>query len=331
MANASPGLPMVTVVTPVLNQAGTIRQTIDSVLAQDYPNLEHVVVDGGSTDGTVAILEEIAAKEGHRFRFQSGPDRGQSHALNLGIEMARGEIIGWQNGDDYYLPGAIRTLVEALQADPEAAVAYTGVLRIDEDGRQLDPWAVEPFSYSRLLVHCLVANQAALIRRKVLLEFPLREDTLAMDYDLWLKAGLRYRLRHVPGTGGVFRLTPLTPSGAKPHLFARDAVRFLDEVMADPIFPAELQPLALRVLRFKLSVAAPMLLYQRQLRESANLLRRFASLRPSPREWGYLLLRCLVGRHTRRARYLISRTPVLKGILAKPRLGIAESWAVTQP
>jgi glycosyltransferase involved in cell wall biosynthesis len=205
---AAAGLPMVTVVTPVLNQAATIGQTIESVFAQDYPNLEQVVVDGGSNDGTVAILEDFRARLGDRFRFRSGPDRGQSHAINLGVEMARGELIGWQNGDDYYLPGALRKLVAALEAEPEAAVAYTGVKRIDESDRELDPWPVEPFSYPRLLVHCLVANQAALIRRQVLLDFPLIEGTPSMDYELWHRLGLRYRFRHVPGVGGVFRLTP---------------------------------------------------------------------------------------------------------------------------
>src|SRR5579864_3511561 len=101
MALTSNQLPLITVVTPVLNHASTIRQTIDSVLEQDYPRLEQVVVDGGSTDGTVAILKECATKYGDRFRWRSGPDRGQSHALNIGFEMARGEVIGWQNADDY--------------------------------------------------------------------------------------------------------------------------------------------------------------------------------------------------------------------------------------
>jgi glycosyltransferase involved in cell wall biosynthesis len=325
MAAASPP-PLVTVVTPVLNQAGTIRQTIDSVLAQDYPNLEHVVVDGGSTDGTVAVLEEFRAKHGDRFRFRSGPDRGQSHALNLGVEMAHGELIGWQNGDDYYLPGALRRLVAALEADPEAVVAYTGVKRIDEHGRELDPWPVEPFSYPRLLVHCLVANQAALIRRRVLLDFPLAEDTPSMDYELWHRLGLRHRFRYLPGVGGVFRLTPQTPSGARPDIFANDAVRFLDEAMADPLFPAELRPLAIRILKMKLAFAAPMLLYRGRQEEARAAFRRWADLRPTPGEWVYLGLRFLVGKHTRRARYLISRTPVLKGVLAKPRLAEAEVW-----
>jgi len=321
------GLPLVTVVTPVLNQAATIGDTIESVLEQDYPHLEHLVIDGGSTDGTLAVLAEKKARYGRRLRWRSGPDRGQAHALNLGFQMARGEIVGWQNGDDYYLPGAIRTLAGALLADPGLAVAYTGVRRIDEGGRRLDPWAVEPFSYARLLLHCMIANQAALARRRVLLQYQLPEDTPAMDYWLWLQVGLHHRLRYVPGEGGVFRLAPWTPSGSSHYLFARDSVRFLDEVLADPAFPAELRPIAPRLVKFKLAVAAPMLAYRGQFRQAWAMTRRWASLRPGAGEWAYFLLRFLVGKHTRRVRYLVSRVPVLKQILAKPRIGMPDALA----
>ena len=125
-------LPTITVVTPSFNAAATIEETLRSVREQDYPYVEHVVVDGASTDGTVEILERA---EG--VRFVSEPDRGLSHAMNKGVAMASGSIIGWLNADDIYLPGALRAIGEAFAACPQAEWATGRCLIVDEAGREI--------------------------------------------------------------------------------------------------------------------------------------------------------------------------------------------------
>src|SRR5690242_19457333 len=109
--------PLVSIVTPSLNQARWLREAIESVRAQDYPHVEHVVVDGGSTDGTLEILREY-----DHLRWVSEPDRGQSHALNKGFQLATGEIFGWLNADDAYPPIAVSEAVAALAAGDVAPV-----------------------------------------------------------------------------------------------------------------------------------------------------------------------------------------------------------------
>ncbi len=101
---------LVSIVTPSFNQAAFLKETIRSVLDQDYPHIEHIVVDGASTDGTLAILGRYP-----HLRWLSEPDGGQADALNKGFLLANGAILGWLNSDDLYLPGAVSAAVEALQ------------------------------------------------------------------------------------------------------------------------------------------------------------------------------------------------------------------------
>src|SRR5690349_15995087 len=108
--------PLVTVVTPSYNQGQFIRATIESVLSQDYPHVEYIIMDGGSTDETAAVVKDYAS----RLTFISEKDRGQSHAINKGFARARGKVLSWLNSDDLYLPGAIRTAVDGFARNPQA-------------------------------------------------------------------------------------------------------------------------------------------------------------------------------------------------------------------
>src|SRR6266480_6689984 len=108
--------PLVTIVTPSYNQVHFIRATIESVLSQDYPHVEYLVMDGGSTDETASVVKDYAS----RLTFISEKDRGQSHAINKGFQMAKGTVLAWLNSDDLYLPGSIRTAVDAFQRNPSA-------------------------------------------------------------------------------------------------------------------------------------------------------------------------------------------------------------------
>src|SRR5882724_1671971 len=108
--------PLVTIVTPSYNQGHFIRATIESVLSQDYPHVEYIIMDGGSTDETASVAKDYAS----RVTFISEKDRGQSHAINKGFDMAKGSVLAWLNSDDLYLPGCIRTAVDGLRMNPAA-------------------------------------------------------------------------------------------------------------------------------------------------------------------------------------------------------------------
>lgn len=191
-------LPRVTVVTPSFNQADFIRHTIESVLAQDYPNLEYIIMDGGSTDGSAAIASEYSS----RLRFLSEPDNGQTHAINKGFRMASGEIVAWLNSDDLYLPGAVAKAVKALSPHPSAGFVYGEGYLIDQHGEITQRFPhTQPFDLWRL-VHLsdYILQQSCFFRRSALHQIgPLRESLrYAMDWDLLIRLASRFPVVHLP-------------------------------------------------------------------------------------------------------------------------------------
>ena len=124
------GAPLVSIVTPSYNQGPYIEATIQSVVSQDYPHLEYIVIDGGSQDNTVAILKRYA----ERLCWISEPDHGQADAINKGFRIAHGEILAWLNSDDTYLPGAVCQVVEYFQRHPDVSMVYGEGQHVDAEG-----------------------------------------------------------------------------------------------------------------------------------------------------------------------------------------------------
>jgi len=177
--------PLVTVVTPSYNQGRFIEQAILSVLDQDYPAIEYLVMDGGSSDQTLDVLRKYSK----RLAFVSEKDRGQAHAVNKGFRRASGEILAFLNSDDKYLPGAVSAAVKGLQAQPDAPFLYGEAYHIDEDGRILDRYPTEPFSCSRLADTCFICQPTVFIRKGALDEAGYLDETLnyCLDYELWIR------------------------------------------------------------------------------------------------------------------------------------------------
>jgi glycosyltransferase involved in cell wall biosynthesis len=183
-------LPTVTVVTPSFNAAATIEETLRSVREQQYPHVEHVVVDGGSTDGTVEILERAQG-----VRYVSEPDRGLSHAMNKGVAMATGEIVGWLNADDVYLPGALSAIGAAFAERSDAEWATGRCVIIDGGGREIRRGAtayknllLRHYSRALYLTQNFISAPATFARREAYLRHPFREDyAMSMDYDVFLQ------------------------------------------------------------------------------------------------------------------------------------------------
>jgi glycosyltransferase involved in cell wall biosynthesis len=191
-------LPSITIVTPTFNAAATIEETLASIAAQNYPGLEHVVVDGGSTDGTLAILQREAAAGS--LRFISEPDEGLSDAFNKGVAMATGDFVGWLNADDTYEPGALAAVGAALAARPTVEWA-TGRCKImggdGEESRKAvtayKNFLLGRFSMWLFLTNNFVSSPATFVRRDVLTELGGLDTRFAYsaDYDLWLRLARR--------------------------------------------------------------------------------------------------------------------------------------------
>jgi glycosyltransferase involved in cell wall biosynthesis len=197
--------PLVTIVTPSYNQGRFIRQTIESVLSQSYPNIEYIVVDALSTDETAAVCAEYAG----RLRFISEKDRGQSDAINKGFRLARGEYVAWLNSDDVFLPGAIERAVEAFEEDPSLGAVYGEGYQIDIDGRVKQRFEVtEPFNLWKLVyLSDYILQQTVFFRRSVFAEVGLIDEALyyGMDWDILIRIGKSHMLRYLPCYMGSIR------------------------------------------------------------------------------------------------------------------------------
>jgi glycosyltransferase involved in cell wall biosynthesis len=186
-------LPLVSIITPSYQQGQFIKETIESVLSQDYPNLEHIVIDGGSTDRTLGILQSYEHL-GDRFRWVSEQDRGQSHAINKGLAMAKGEIIGWLNSDDTYMPHAVKKGVDALQQNIQWGMVYGRANYTDEKNQVIRPYPVERYNRKRLYDGCFICQPATFIRKEVLDTVGGIDENFqfCMDYDLWMRISKHY-------------------------------------------------------------------------------------------------------------------------------------------
>ena len=201
--------PLVSVVTAAYNMDRYVREAVDSVLAQDWPALEVIVVDDGSTDDTPRVLEAYAGNpRGTVVRQANG---GQTKAKNAGLRAARGELVGFCDADNAWLPGKLRRQVPALLAAPGAGVVYGDIALIDGEGRPLPKPTTKRWGgriTGRLLADNFVTFNTTLVPRRVLAEFGGFDESLrmAIDYDLWLRISTKYEFLYLPETCVNYRI-----------------------------------------------------------------------------------------------------------------------------
>ncbi|MCC6804246.1 MAG: glycosyltransferase [Anaerolineae bacterium] len=235
--------PLVSIITPSFNQAWYIQATIDSVLTQDYPALEYLIVDGGSTDGTVDILRQCTDP---RMKWVSEPDRGQSDAINKGLKWATGEFIAYINSDDLLLPGAVSATLEEFRQHPDYALVYGDCIHIRSDGSQIaeNYYGAEAFDLEQVLMgRVFIPQQTVFWRRTVTESIGAFDETLhyLMDVDYWLRAvAAGFRLLYVPGIRAAYRLHDSSKTVSQVEHFWSDWDAMIDKFFALPNLPPEI-------------------------------------------------------------------------------------------
>ncbi len=238
-------LPLVSIITPSYNQGEFLEETILSVLNQDYPHIEYIIMDGGSTDNSVAIIQKYAHRLAH---WESGRDGGQANAVNKGMARATGSLLGWINSDDIYLPGAISRVVQAFQATPAVDVVYGQVNRMDYTGKVV-PTPVLPkdtidLSKATVLNENLVNQPGSFWRRAIMEKVGLLNEAFqyTMDHDYWVRlvlAGARFqRIQGAPLVN--FRLSAHSKTVSQQHKMALEHLAILDRLAQDPDLPQKL-------------------------------------------------------------------------------------------
>ncbi len=200
-------LPLVSIITPSFNQARYLEATIQSVLEQDYPRIEYIIVDGGSTDGSVDVIKKY---EGRLAWWVSEQDKGQTDAINKGFNRASGEILAWINSDDTYNPGAVRAAVNFLIQNPEVAMVYADCDFINEQGGVIGKFKSAQTDLRRLregYVH--IPQQTMFFRANYWKELGPLDPSFyfAMDYDLWTRIAAHAPIKYLAGqTWANFRI-----------------------------------------------------------------------------------------------------------------------------
>ena len=198
--------PKVSIITPSFNQARFLEQTMRSVLEQDYPNIEYIVIDGGSSDGSLEIIKKYSGRLAY---WQSQKDKGQTDAINQGFARATGEILAWLNSDDILYPGAVSAAVRQLHTHPEVGMVYSNCQWINADGKVIGNFPAAQTDLQKLrrgYVH--IPQQTAFFRADLWRKVAPLDDSFyfAMDYDLWTRLATHAPLLYVPELWAAFRL-----------------------------------------------------------------------------------------------------------------------------
>jgi glycosyltransferase involved in cell wall biosynthesis len=220
---------LVSIITPSFNQASYLEQTIRSILTQDYPKIEYIVIDGGSTDGSLEIIKRYEDKFAC---WISEKDSGQAEAINKGFVRASGDIVAWLNSDDYYLPGTVSAAVKVFEENPDVVLVYGNMLAVDENGKTFNTLSYKQLALDDLLCFQIIGQPAVFMRRSALEKTNgLNPDFhFLLDHLLWIQIAWHGRILHVPQTWAAARYHPEAKNRAKAAEFGREAFRILDVV-----------------------------------------------------------------------------------------------------
>lgn len=229
--------PTISILTPVYNQERFIAETIESVISQEYPNLEYMVIDDGSTDNTLDIIKTYDNK----LKWQTQTNMGETATVNKGVSLLTGEIVGIINGDDPLLPGAVAAMAQCFSARPELVAVYPDWKMIDANGQLLSEMKTQDYDYTKMIRgHDCLPGPGCFFKRDIFLKLNGRDPSFryTADFEFWLRAGLEGPFARIPQTLASFRWynegTSLSARGVN---MAAEHIRLVDKTFALPNFP----------------------------------------------------------------------------------------------
>ena len=235
----------VSIITPSFNQASYLEQTMQSVLNQDYADIEYIVIDGGSTDNSADIIKKYASRLAY---WTSEKDSGQAEAINKGMARAKGDIVAWLNSDDYYLPGAVSAALKIFNENPDVVLIYADMLAVDEHGHTFNTFHFKQLSLEDLLCFQIIGQPAVFMRRAAF-EKSGGLDTsfhFLLDHHLWIRLAAQGRILHIPQTWAAARHHAAAKNRAHAAAFGREAFRILDWAKTDARLAPLLSPISHR-------------------------------------------------------------------------------------
>jgi len=232
--------PLVSVITPSYNQAQYLEDTIRSVLRQDYPNLEYIIVDGGSKDGSQNIIERYQDKLAW---WVSEPDEGQADAINKGFKKASGEIIAWLNSDDLFLPGAISSAVELMQKNPDTGVVYGDAVSADAQGRLLNELRFGNWGTRDFLQFNMICQPAVFMKRSLVEKIGYLDASyhFYLDHQLWIRLSRVADFVHHPELWAVSRYHQEAKNVTMASQSGAEVIRILDWAEREPDLAAMIE------------------------------------------------------------------------------------------
>jgi glycosyltransferase involved in cell wall biosynthesis len=223
---------LVSIITPSYNQSTYLEQTILSVLEQDYPRVEYIVIDGASTDSSVDVIKKHAAELAY---WVSEKDNGQADAINKGFAHATGDVVAWLNSDDYYLPGTISAAVKIFDENPDVVLVYGNMLAVDEHGKIFNTLNYKQLTLEDLLCFQIIGQPAAFMRRAALDKTGGLDPSFhfLLDHHLWIRIAQQGRILHVSQSWAAARYHAQAKNRAKAAEFGYEAFRIFEWAKQD--------------------------------------------------------------------------------------------------
>lgn len=224
---------LISIITPSYNQAQFLEATIRSVLGQGYPHIEYILIDGGSSDGSLGIIEKYADRLAY---WVSESDRGQAEAINKGLQKATGEILAWINSDDLYMAGAVEEAAQALQHHPEVGMVYGDGLMMDAQGKLLDPHRYRTYNLLDLLCFEVLLQPTVFFRRSVFERVGPLDDQyhLILDHEYWIRIAQLAAILHVPSFWAAERTHHGAKTIAQAGTFVDEAEKLIRQAEGSP-------------------------------------------------------------------------------------------------